>query len=180
MTSGRPRATSRATIAEAATELFLERGYAETTVADITRRAGVSRSSFFNYFSTKADVLWGGFDDRADAACAALAGAAEPVDALRDLVDGFAPDTLALAITHGAAMRVAADLETERALRVARLARAISDALAARGWSRLAADIRGWSLAGTVLAAVWAWAARGAGRSELPPLFEDALSLLPE
>jgi AcrR family transcriptional regulator len=37
MSSGRPRATSRSTIAEAATELFLERGFAETTIADITR-----------------------------------------------------------------------------------------------------------------------------------------------
>jgi len=175
MTSGRPRATSRATIAEAATELFLERGYAETTVADITQRAGVSRSSFFNYFSSKADVLWGGFDDRADAACAAMAGGAEPVATLRALVDRFAPDTLALAVTHGAAMGLSEDLETERALRVARLAHATADALRRRGEAGLAADVRAWALAGAVLAAVWAWAGRGAGGSDLGRLLEDAL-----
>ncbi|QRY40957.1 TetR family transcriptional regulator [Microbacterium hominis] len=177
MSSGRPRATSRATIAEAASELFLERGYAETTVADITTRAGVSRSTFFNYFSSKADVLWSGFDERADTACATLAAGADPVSALRALVDGFAPDSLALAITHAAAMGMEADLATERALRTARLARAVSDRLVDRGEGRLAADVRGGALAGALLAAVWAWAVAGPGRSALAPLWEDALAL---
>ena len=62
--AGRPKASSRETLAEAACELFLERGYDATSVADITQRAGVSRSSFFNYFSSKSDVLWSGLDDR--------------------------------------------------------------------------------------------------------------------
>jgi AcrR family transcriptional regulator len=48
---------------EAAGELFLERGYAATSVADVTQRAGVSRSTFFNYFETKSDLLWAAFDD---------------------------------------------------------------------------------------------------------------------
>ena len=59
MSTGRPRATSRDVIAEAACELFLEQGFEGTTVADITRRAGVSRSSFFNYFTSKAHAALG-------------------------------------------------------------------------------------------------------------------------
>ncbi len=66
--SGRPRASSREVLSEAACELFLEQGYDATSVSDITRRAGVSRSSFFNYFSAKSDVLWSGYDEQADAA----------------------------------------------------------------------------------------------------------------
>ena len=62
--AGRPRASSRETIAEAACELFLEQGYEQTSIVDIARRAGVSRSSFFNYFSSKSDVLWAGLDER--------------------------------------------------------------------------------------------------------------------
>ena len=50
--AGRPRASSRETLAEAACELFLEQGYEATSVVDIAQRAGVSRSSFFNYFSS--------------------------------------------------------------------------------------------------------------------------------
>ena len=71
--AGRPKASSRETIAEAACELFLEQGYNRTSVTDIAIRAGVSRSSFFNYFDTKSALLWGGFDERLDAACTALA-----------------------------------------------------------------------------------------------------------
>ena len=71
--AGRPRASSRETLAEAACELFLERGYEATSIADIATRAGVSRSSFFNYFSSKGDILWAAFDERVDAAIAELA-----------------------------------------------------------------------------------------------------------
>ena len=52
--AGRPRALSRETLAEAACELFLEQGYEATSIAEIATRAGVSRSSFFNYFWSKA------------------------------------------------------------------------------------------------------------------------------
>ena len=62
--AGRPRASSRETLAEAACELFLEQGYEATSIADITTRAGVSRSSFFNYFASKSDILWSGLDER--------------------------------------------------------------------------------------------------------------------
>lgn len=55
---GRPRLASRTLLEEAASELFLERGYAHTTVDEIALRAGVSRNTFFNYFSSKADVFW--------------------------------------------------------------------------------------------------------------------------
>lgn len=59
---GRPSASSRETLEEAALELFLEQGYEQTSASDIARRAGVARSSFFNYFTAKADVLWVGLD----------------------------------------------------------------------------------------------------------------------
>src|SRR6478735_7716486 len=62
--AGRPKASSRETIAEAACELFLEQGYEQTSIVDIASRAGVSRSSFFNYFASKSDVLWAGLDER--------------------------------------------------------------------------------------------------------------------
>lgn len=64
--AGRPRAASREILEEAACELFLERGYDATSVADITSRAGVSRSTFFNYVESKSDLLWARFDDAVD------------------------------------------------------------------------------------------------------------------
>jgi AcrR family transcriptional regulator len=55
---GRPAITSARHLAEVAQELFVERGFEQTSIDDITRAAGVSRRTFFRYFSTKADVLW--------------------------------------------------------------------------------------------------------------------------
>ncbi len=38
---------------EAAVALFREQGYQATTVDQITRRAGLAKGTFFNYFATK-------------------------------------------------------------------------------------------------------------------------------
>ena len=50
-------ARTRARILDAAAELFLERGYARTTTADIARQAGVARDTVHAAFGTKARVL---------------------------------------------------------------------------------------------------------------------------
>ncbi len=42
---------------QAAVSLFREQGYEETTVDQITRRAGLAKGTFFNYFTTKDAVL---------------------------------------------------------------------------------------------------------------------------
>lgn len=55
---GRPRSTSVADLEEAAVELFLEQGYESTSIDDIARRAGISRSAFFGYVGAKSDLLW--------------------------------------------------------------------------------------------------------------------------
>jgi AcrR family transcriptional regulator len=44
-------------IYDAAVTLFREQGYENTTVDQITRRAGVAKGTFFNYFPTKDAVL---------------------------------------------------------------------------------------------------------------------------
>ena len=176
---GRPKASSRATIAEAACELFLEQGYEQTSIADIATRAGVSRSSFFNYFGSKADLLWGGFDERLDAAGAALSGGSPVHAALTGIADGFAPDSLALAIANAGTMGIADELERERALRQARLARAVAESARRDGMPALAADVHGAAAAGAVLAAVWAWADAGSGRTRLAALLAEALRDVP-
>jgi AcrR family transcriptional regulator len=43
---------------DAALDIFWEKGYLDTRVADIVKRAGVSHGSFYTYFKSKEDVLW--------------------------------------------------------------------------------------------------------------------------
>src|SRR5215475_13418704 len=49
---------ARERLAEAAFALFDERGYEQTTVDDITERAGVGRTTFFRHFRSKEDVIF--------------------------------------------------------------------------------------------------------------------------
>ena len=44
-------------VAEMATQLFLAKGFDETTVDEICAAAGLSRRSFFRYFKTKEDIV---------------------------------------------------------------------------------------------------------------------------
>lgn len=48
---------TRQLVADAARELFLSDGYAETSVAAVARAAGVSTQTVYNVFGTKADLL---------------------------------------------------------------------------------------------------------------------------
>jgi mycofactocin system transcriptional regulator len=59
---GRRPSTSREDVARAALELFNRQGYDETTVDEIAAAVGVSRRTFFRYYESKRDVVWGEFD----------------------------------------------------------------------------------------------------------------------
>ncbi len=56
MVTTKPSARER--LAEAAFALFDEHGYEQTTVDDITERAGLGRTTFFRYYRSKDDVIF--------------------------------------------------------------------------------------------------------------------------
>jgi AcrR family transcriptional regulator len=56
----------RRSLQQAALELFGERGYEETTAADIAAKAGVTERTFFRHFADKRDVLFGGETELGD------------------------------------------------------------------------------------------------------------------
>lgn len=56
MTMDKPLARDR--LAQAAFELFDERGYEQTTVDDIAERAGLGRATFFRHYRSKEDVIF--------------------------------------------------------------------------------------------------------------------------
>src|SRR5687767_5931024 len=65
-------AATRERVAHAAADLFLQQGFAGTTVAGVAARAGVSAQTVYNAFGTKAAVLKAAYD-------VALVGDGEPV-----------------------------------------------------------------------------------------------------
>ena len=54
---GRKAARTRAALLEAAGRVFMDKGYASTSVGDIAAEAGVSLGAFYQYFRDRADVL---------------------------------------------------------------------------------------------------------------------------
>jgi TetR/AcrR family transcriptional regulator, regulator of mycofactocin system len=59
---GRPPVTSRIELERIALDLFIRNGFTETTLDDIAAAAGIARRTFFGYYSSKNDVVWGDFD----------------------------------------------------------------------------------------------------------------------
>jgi mycofactocin system transcriptional regulator len=70
---GRPPGTSRRELELIALRLFTDQGFDNTTIEQIAAEAGVSKRTFFRYFSSKASVLWSEFDSEVDTIRAALA-----------------------------------------------------------------------------------------------------------
>src|ERR1700679_842922 len=68
---------TRESIAQAAVDLFAERGFDSGPVEDVARAADVSRQTVFNYFPTKEQML---FDREEEIGRALLALVADPHD----------------------------------------------------------------------------------------------------
>jgi AcrR family transcriptional regulator len=59
---GRWEPNSRGRLQDAAFTLFSERGYDQTTTAEIAARAGLTERTFFRHFVDKREVLFGGYE----------------------------------------------------------------------------------------------------------------------
>ena len=79
MTEARGEVRSR--IEQAALDLFARKGFEQVIIDDVAAAAGISRRTFFRYFATKADVVWGDFDGHVARLEGLLAGSdpAQPV-----------------------------------------------------------------------------------------------------
>jgi TetR/AcrR family transcriptional regulator, regulator of mycofactocin system len=86
---GRPPSTTRHQLQDIAIEMFSEHGYDEVTIEALAAAAGISRRTFFRYFSSKADALMAGFDADVERLRAVLAHS-DPgmplMDAIRNAV----------------------------------------------------------------------------------------------
>jgi TetR/AcrR family transcriptional regulator, regulator of mycofactocin system len=71
---GRPPSTTRHQLQRIALEMFSARGYDEVTIEELAAAAGISRRTFFRYFSSKADALMADFDADVEKLRSVLAG----------------------------------------------------------------------------------------------------------
>ncbi len=57
---GRWEANASGRLREAAMQLYLERGFEQTTIAEIAQRAGLNARTFFRHFADKREVFFAG------------------------------------------------------------------------------------------------------------------------
>ena len=126
-------------LVEAAMQLYRERGFDRTTVADIAARAGLTERTFFRYFADKREVLFSGAGtlqdflvDKVASAPAStppidvVAGALAETGQLFEQRRDFARQRQALIVAH-------AELHERELIKLASLAVAIGEALRRRG-----------------------------------------------
>lgn len=182
---GRPRRSSAEVLADAAAELFLEQGYARTTVDHIAARAGVSRATFFNYFAAKSDVMWLDLD----AAVADLPqhlATSVGTSAVRAVEEGLLaaarahdPDRVPWAIAQAEVMDVGAELVASVATRVTAQHQAVAAFVADRTgeqpgalWPQTVAG----AMLGAAAAAFGVWVTDGVARRPLAEYVAAALT----
>src|ERR1039457_6142943 len=102
---GRWQPDARARLQEAALALYGERGYEETTVAEIAERAGLTKRTFFRYFTDKREVLFWGSELLEQQMVGAIEAAPASASALGMI--GAALDAAAAALTGTTIMHVA-------------------------------------------------------------------------
>ena len=95
----RTRRALRAELTMLAQDLFVAKGYDETTIDDVAAAAGMSRRTFFRYFASKEDLVLGKYEILGDRLADALAARPqeEPIwvslrRAFDIVVDYFADD----------------------------------------------------------------------------------------
>lgn len=138
MARWRPNAPER--LAQAALDLFAERGYENTTVIDIAQRAGLGKTTFFRYFPDKREVLFGG-DTMTGLLAEAIAAApatATPLEAVAHALDAAGRQTFTPARREFVARRRAViaanpELQEREALKGLGLTASMTDALKRRG-----------------------------------------------
>src|SRR4051794_33597448 len=156
----RKKAKTRATIQEHALRLFIQHGYAETTIEQIADAADVSQSTFFRYFPTKEDVvLHDELDPRLIASLRAQPPALPPISAMRaamhDVYAELTPEQMA---REAERQRLVAEVPELRARMLEVYVTGLtllSDAFAER-LGQPADDIAVRTLAGAVIGAVLA------------------------
>jgi len=131
-------------------ELFREHGYDKTTVAEIAERAGLTRRTFFRYFTDKREVLFFGAEKleaflaasvvaapSSTPAMEAVAAALDGVARASDELPGFAD----FARQRHALIRTCTELRERELIKLASLGTAMADALRRRGIAEPAARL---------------------------------------
>jgi AcrR family transcriptional regulator len=181
---GRWEPDSRGRLQEAALALFAERGFDQTTAAEIAARAGLTERTFFRHFADKREVLFGGaalLEERILAGVIEAPPSDGPLDAVsRGLGAGAAmlgDSRRDLACQRQIVIAANPELRERELAKLTQYAAGISKALRDRGVSEQQADLAAETGMTVLRLAMQRWAS-GDDDHDLATIMRDTLAAL--
>jgi AcrR family transcriptional regulator len=180
---GRWEPDARGRLVQAAFALYGERGFEETTVAEIAGRAGLTERTFFRHFADKREVLFAGADtlqgllvSTVAAAPAALASM-QVVSVGLEAAGAFIQEGGDLPRQRQAIIASSAELRERELIKLASLASALAEALRERGVDEPAASLSAEAGIAVFKVAFERWVLEP-GKLDLPRLIRESLDEL--
>lgn len=181
---GRWEPDSRGRLQEAALSLYAERGFDQTTAAQIAARAGLTERTFFRHFADKREVLFAGSDLLREQIVAAVAAAPREDGPLAAVGAGLAAAAGALgemrrdlARQRHAVISANPELRERELAKMADYAAAVSAALRTRGVPEPAASLAADAGMAVLRVALERWASE-LDRRPLALVMSDAVAEL--
>jgi AcrR family transcriptional regulator len=181
---GRWQPDSRGRLQEAALALYAERGFDQTTAAEIAVRAGLTERTFFRHFADKREVLFGGsalLQERIVAGVAGAPGGYGPLDAVGEglaagagMLGEFRRD---LSRQRQAVIAANPELRERELAKLADYAAAVATALRERGATEPQATLAAEAGMTVLRVALERWAS-GADSRDLAAIMKDSMAEL--
>ena len=164
-------------------ELYGERGYEQTTVAEIAERAGLTERTFFRHYADKRDVLFAGsalLQERMVDALASAPPSSAPIDAVAVALEAAATIIEArhdFARRRAAIITANAELLERELIKLDNLSAAMADGLRQRGVKEPAASLAAGAGIAVFRVAFERWI-EGTGGRPYPRLMRESLDEL--
>jgi AcrR family transcriptional regulator len=174
---------SRGRLEQAALALYRERGFENTTVADIAERAGLTERTFFRHFADKREVLFGGAGTLQELFVATVASApdsAAPIDAVAAALQAagaLLQQRREYSQQRQTVIAASAELRERELIKLAALSSALADALRRRGVNGPAASLTAEAGIAVFRVAFERWV-NEANQRDLPRLIRESLDEL--
>jgi AcrR family transcriptional regulator len=181
MTRWEPNARGR--LEQAAMELYGERGFEQTTVAEIAARAGLTERTFFRHFADKREVLFGGAGSLQDLLVSTLSStpdSAAPIDAVAaafESAGALLQERREYALLRQAIIAANVELQERELIKLASLASAMAGALRQRGVADPAASLSAEAGTAVFKIAFERWVSE-TNQRDLPQLIRESLDEL--
>jgi AcrR family transcriptional regulator len=174
---------ARGRLERAALELYGERGFEQTTVAEIAKRAGLTERTFFRHFADKREVLFWGAGALQELLVGTVASAhdsAAPIAAVAAAIEAagaLLQERREYARQRQAVIAANVELQERELIKLASLASAIAGTLRQRGVAALAASLAAEAGIAVFRIAFERWVSE-TSEADLPQLIRESLDEL--